>query len=469
MSPAQQPAIATQVGRCWCIVAITMKPSWRTTTATRCQSGCGARRLLVAGIVAIVAFGNTGRTPAAIGSVPAAAAENMKRNTATMKCDAKAAEVVNIDGIVDISDEWSPTTSGSKGNKDADYGIRCAWDGKRIVIAVVVTDDRLVRLPKTGGNEDKLVVSLAAGGAPVVVSIWPGNAMAKRRQTVTPKAPKQMELADSLTDSGFSLELALPASAVPGLSASTAELQLNVVYEDADFATGPKPDVAFNIARTIELADRSQLFADFLTTVRLRKADIVFDKLANFDVDLRGQERVVMGGTIVGVLTSQFAFVQLPAAKPQDIIARGMLPFGPISNSAGVSGRSIIYTVVRQKFDTGSRDLLMLFTVWSGQLQPLGSFEIRKQIGAMIFETTFQTSKAKNNRAMEITLTPKPATGFTVDNYQPSTEPDADSILLPWDTERANVVLSLSGMDLVRRDVAAKVTKASSPTKRASR
>lgn len=414
-------------------------------------------------MVGLGAFVAVGVTSAARG-LPSAQAETMKMGTLTMKCDAKAADVVNIDGIVDTSDEWSPGTMGSTQSKDADYAIRCAWDGKRIVIAVVVTDDRLVRLPKAGGNEDKLVVSIAAGGAPVVVNVWPGNAMAKRRQTVTPKAPKQMELADSLTASGFSLELALPASAVPGLSGSTAELQLNVMYEDADAATGPKPDIGFNITRTIELADRSQLFADFLSTVRLRKADIVFDKLANFDVDLRGQERVVMGGTIVGVLTSQFAFVQLPAAKPQDIIARGVLPFGPVA-----TGRSIIYAVVRQKFDTGSRDLLMLFTVWSGQLQPLGSFEIRKQIGTMIFETTFQSSKAKNNKAMEITLTPKPAIGFTVDNYQPSTEPDADSILLPWDTDRASVVLSLSGMDIVRRDVAAKVSKASSSTKRVNR
>ena len=419
------------------------------------------------GLGTLIAVSGASGISAILGDVPSAQAETMKMGTFTMKCDAKAADVVNIDGIVDISDEWSPGTAGGTGSKDADYGIRCAWDGKRIVIAVVVTDDRLVRLPKPGGNEDKLVVSIAAGGAPVVVNVWPGNAIAKRRQVVTPKAPKQMELADSLTGSGFSLEVALPASAVPGLSASTAELQLNVMYEDADAASGPKPDIGFNIARKIELADRSQLFADFLSTVRLRKTDIVFDKLANFDVDLRGQERVVMGGTIVGVLTSQFAFVQLPAAKPQDVIARGVLPFGPTSaGGGGGTGRSVIYAVVRQKFDTGSRDLLMLFTVWSGQLQPLGSFEIRKQIGTMIFETTFQSSKAKNGKAMEITLTPKPAVGFTVDNYQPSTEPDADSILLPWDTERASMVLSLTGMDIVRRDVAATASKASKGTSR---
>ncbi len=429
-----------------------MNQRWRTIAVARCTQKIWVLGLLLASLT--------------VQRLSSAHAETMKLGPFVMKCDAKAAETVNIDGIVDISDEWSPGTSGSTGSKDADYAIRCAWDGKRIVIAVVVTDDRLVRLPKPGGNEDRLVISIAAGGAPVVVNVWPGNAIAKRRVVVTPKAPKKMELADSLTASGFSMEVALPASSVPGLSAATAELQLNVTYEDADAATGPKPDIGFNIARTIELADRSQLFADFLSTVRLRKADIVFDKRANFDVDLRGQERVVMGGTIIGVLTSQFAYVQLPAAKPQDIIARGVLPFGPTTTASG--GRSIVYAVVRQKFDTGSRDLLMLFTVWSGQLQPLGSFEIRKQIGPMVFETTFQSTKAKGGKAMEITLTPKPAVGFTVDNYQPSTEPDADSILLPWDSDRASVVLSLSGMDIVRRDIATK-TKNTKLTKGASR
>lgn len=383
-------------------------------------------------------------------------ADTMKMTMPPMKCDAKAAENVVIDGIVDISDEWTPGTRGSTGSKDADYGIRCAWDGKRMVVAVVVTDDKVVRLPKPGGNEDKLAISISAGGAPLVVNVWPGNALAKRRQAVTPKAPKQLELADSLTGGGFSVEVGVPASAVPGLSAATTELQLNVKYEDADAATGPAPDIGFDITRTVELSDRTQLFADFLTTVRLKKSDILFDKTTELDSDLPGKERVVMGGTIVGILTSQFAFVQLPAAKPQDILARGVLPFGP---TTGKGARDVIYAVVRQKFDIGSRDLLMLFTVWSGQLQPLGSFEIRKQIAGNVFETTYASTKGKGGRTMEITLTPKPAIGFTAENYEPSTEPDVDAILLPWDAARSSVVLSLAGMDITRHDVPAKAAK----------
>ena len=36
---------------------------------------------------------------------------------------------------------------------------------------------------------------------------------------------------------------------------------------------------------------------------------------------------------------------------------------------------------MRQTGNGGSRDLLMLWTVWSGQLQPLENIEIRKELG----------------------------------------------------------------------------------------
>jgi hypothetical protein len=376
----------------------------------------------------------------------------------TITCDAQAADNAVIDGIVDTTDEWVAVTAAGKGNgnSDADVTLRCAWDGKRLIIAAVVTDDRIVRLPKASANEDSLMISLAANNGsvapskPLIVTVWPGNAIAKRRQTVSSKS-KKMQVADSLTPHGFSLELAVDAKSIPGLSAATVGLQLGVRYQDADAASGAAPTEGVTMERTIELSDRSQLFDDLLTTVRLRKADIVFDQFADLDSELPGKERVLMGGVVVGVLTSQFAFVNLPAANPKDILSRGTLPLGK-------PGHHVIYAVVRQKFDTGSRDLLLLFTVWSGQLQPLGSFEIRKQIASNIFETTYQASKGKAGTT-ELTLTAKPAIGFTQDNYQPSTEPDVDAIMLPWDLSRSSMVVSLQGMELSRRDVASKGVK----------
>ena len=43
---------------------------------------------------------------------------------------------------------------------------------------------------------------------------------------------------------------------------------------------------------------------------------------------------------------------------------------------------------MRQTGNGGSRDLLMLWTVWSGQLQPLGQIEVRKEQGPNVLEAT---------------------------------------------------------------------------------
>ena len=47
----------------------------------------------------------------------------------------------------------------------------------------------------------------------------------------------------------------------------------------------------------------------------------------------------------------------------------------------GTRGLQVVEAMVRQTGNGGSRDLLMLWTVWSGQLQPLGQIEVRKEQG----------------------------------------------------------------------------------------
>ena len=71
---------------------------------------------------------------------------------------------------------------------------------------------------------------------------------------------------------------------------------------------------------------------------------------------------MVAGGTVIGIITDRFAYVTMPA-KPTRI---ELLPLGP-------RGQQVIAATVRQTGNGGSRNLLMLWTVWSGQLQPLES------------------------------------------------------------------------------------------------
>src|SRR5439155_25662475 len=134
------------------------------------------------------------------------------------------------------------------------------------------------------------------------------------------------------------------------------------------------------LATTVELGDKKDLLDDFLREVRLKRADIKLDTMAELDPDRKGKERLVAGGTVIGVLTDQFAYVTLPVPKAGDVREVKLLPLGP-------RGQEIVEAIVRQAAPGGSRDLLMLWTVWSGQLQPLAQIEVRREQGANVLES----------------------------------------------------------------------------------
>src|SRR5258706_6277487 len=104
--------------------------------------------------------------------------------------------------------------------------------------------------------------------------------------------------------------------------------------------------------------------------------------------DRRGKERFAAGGTVIGVLTDQFAYVALPVTAATDVREVKLLPLGK-------NGLQVVEAIVRQTGNGGSRDLLMLWTVWSGQLQPLAQIEVRKQQGANVLESTWTLGQAK--------------------------------------------------------------------------
>lgn len=373
-------------------------------------------------------------TPVAAGEVRVPGSGN--------RCDMLPTSDLVIDGLLD---DWRDKRVLARVGSPADGSIevRCAWDGTAIAFALDIQDDRVVRVK--GGKEDHVTLSLAAGGKPVVVDVYPGNAMAKPRIT----KPGRVEVADSLQPKGFSVEIAIPAAAIPELSPATPAFSLDLVFHDSDAATGGDL-VPVAIRQPIELGDRRDLLDDFLATVRLRKSDISIDTLVELEPERKGKERLVAGGTVIGVLTDQFAYVTLPAASPADVKKVELLPLGP-------KGQQIVSALVRQTGNGGSRDLLMLWTVWSGQLQPLVNIEVRKQLGANVLESTYKIVKGK--KGPELVVEPKPAIGFSPETFNEVPAGDADSIILPWDPERAGVAYSLSGAEIVRRDLPKKAKK----------
>ena len=354
-----------------------------------------------------------------------------------IRCDNTSNADLSIDGLLDDwHDNQIVAHAGAPGGAVA---LRCSWDGASLALAITVDDDRVVRV-RGRGDEDRVDVTIAAPHArPVTASVRPGNSIAGPKIAV----PSRVRAADSLQPKGFSIEILVPASAVPELSQATSELALRVVFHDSDQATGGA-DHDIPIDAKIELAERKDLFDDFLATVHLRREDIKLDLQADLDPDHRGKERLVAGGTVIGVLTDQYAFVTLPAQSAADVLRIELLPFGP-------RGSLVISAVVRQSGNGGSRDLLLLWTVWSGQLAPLGQIEVRKQAGDKVLEAEWKIVKSK--KGPELWVTPKPAIGWTARTWNEEPAQDADPILLPWDRKVGGTAYTITGKELAHRDL----------------
>jgi len=352
------------------------------------------------------------------------------------RCDTTSLSELSIDGLLD---DWKGShvfaRVGSPG--DGAVELHCAWDGQGLALMFDIKDDRLIRVK--GGHEDHVTIALAAGGKPVSIDVYPGNSMAKPKYV----KPAKVSVADSLQPGGFSVEVAIPANAIPEFSPSTPAFELEAVFDDSDAATGGDT-TPLRIKQPIELGDRKDLLEDFLGTVRLKKTDIKLDTLVDLDPDHAGKERLVAGGTVIGVLTDQFGYVTLPAQSPSDVLEIKLLPLGP-------KGSQIISALVRQTGNGGSRDLLMLWTVWSGQLSPLVNIEVKKELSGNVLEATWKI--VKGTKAPELVVEPKPAIGFTAENYQEIPADDADSILLPWDDKKSGIAYSVTGKSIERREL----------------
>ena len=352
------------------------------------------------------------------------------------RCAGIPASELSIDGILD---DWREAAALARigAENDGAMSVRCVWDGSTLAFAIDVKDDRIVRVK--GGTEDHVTLAVSAGGKPVTVVAYPGNNLGKSKIT----KPARVEAADSLQPKGFSVELAIPASAIPEMSAATSTLQLALVFSDSDAATGGDT-TPLEIKQAIELSDRKDLFDDFLSSVKLSKADIKVDLQAELDPDRKGKERLVAGGTAIGIITDQFAFVTLPAATAADVKKIELLPLGP-------RNQQIVSAVIKQSGGGGSRELLMLWTVWSGQLQPLAQIEVKKELDGKVLESTWKIVKGK--KSPELWLEPKPAVGWTADTWNEIPAPDLDPILLPWDTTKSGIAYTLTGAEVARRDL----------------
>lgn len=369
---------------------------------------------------------------------------------ASLACQLAEPASVDVDGMLD---DWEGVASARANGKDKDqsFDVRCLFDGTRLAISIDVRDDLLSRRRKPHKQllgEDRIELELSAGGAPLVLTLFPGTEkVAPKRTLGGKKLPKWIAIEDTQQPRGWSIELELPLARLSGWSASAPSVDAKVVLRDADELQEAADELAHPL--TLTLGDKPQVFDRFLRETRLKKKDLVLDQIADVDPGRKGTERVVAGGKILGVIGEQYGYVELPVAAAADVLKVQLVDL------RGNGGR-VVLTHLRQMGGPGSRDLIAFWTASGGQLEQLFAVEVRKEADGNRLESTWKLAKKKKGKGMELRVEAQPAVGWDEDSFEEDSADDAEPIHLPWDDARTGGIYWLDGDTLRSKPIAAK-------------
>lgn len=348
-------------------------------------------------------------------------------------CELVEPGFVSVDGMLEDWRDIAGQRVGGLG-RNASLSLRCVYDRERLFVAVDVRDQDVVRQPGNSGKraEDRLGLRLAAGGPAVELEAFPGVDDIEPRRRWNRRAlagSGQVEVEDTLQEHGWSLELAVPMEAVAGLGPGAPGVSARIAYRDAD--RGGKGR-AVEFSGTLVFRAGAEALRGFLGATKLAAGDLRLDVTADFD-GAPGVERVVAGGTAIGVITDGYAYMTLPVASPRDV---RQLEAVDLRGDGTLS----ILTVIRQHGNGGSRDLL---TVWGvagrGRFERILAVEVRKQLGARKMRNRWSLAPAagKGGQDILVEVGPGDVRGWSEESYLETPAPDVRPILQPWGEETA--------------------------------
>jgi hypothetical protein len=360
----------------------------------------------------------------------------------TLACPPVEAGSIEIDGMLD---DWEGVDAVRAGGKDKDqsFEVRCGFDGAKLMVVINVRDDQLVRLYKAKGKlqnaEDH--VDLTVGG--LALKLWPGTERHKpRRQMVVKKkakaTPKWLAIEDTQQPKGWSIELALPVAKLAAWTADTSSLDASVTFVDAD---DTEVHTSEPLAKPITLSlggdagpapAKTDLYASFLRDAKLKKKDVVIDQAI-------GDERIVAGGMVIGLVGARYTFVSLPVDSAADVKKMQLVDLRG-------DGKKQVLTVLRQSGGTGIRDIIAVWSAQGGQIEQLFAVEVRFEADGNVLESTWKLrSRKKKKKGQELVVEAKPAVGWDEDTFTEESPGDAEPIHLPWDDARRGGVYWLDG------------------------
>lgn len=357
---------------------------------------------------------------------------------ATVACEPAAADVIEIDGMLDDWAGVKPTRVGAT-DRDASFDLRCLVAGSTLWIAIDVRDEHVIRTP-SGAGDDAVQLGLGAGATGLAIGVRPGVDRRPPLRTVGGKpAPGWLGVEDSLQAAGWSVELAIPVGKIPGWGAG---VPVTVSLRDGDVPKGKTLERTVDWTGAIAQAGKVDLLATFLADARLPTSAVLLDARAELDPASPGLERVVVAGDRVGLLTDGYAFVTLPVTRATDVVTASLVDL------RGDASR-IIAVRVRQRHGDAIRDVVRFWTADHGALVPVGAIEIGKERGGQRLRSTWKVvagkpwRKATGGARKVIEVRAEPAVGWDEDSFGEARATDAEPIHVPWDDDRVGGVFWL--------------------------
>jgi hypothetical protein len=365
----------------------------------------------------------------------------------SLTCERAAPDAVDVDGMLDDWDGVAHARAGGT-DRDASFDLRCLYDGARLVVSVDIRDERVVRAKGKGGD-DRLELTLAAGGAPLALSLEPGvDRIAPRRKLGGKALPGWVTVEDTLQERGWSAELALRLAKVPGWGPGVATLSLAVTVADADVAKVAVSERTVSWSGALALGQAAVSQDRFLREAGLGPTDITLDVKTELDRASKGPERFVAGKDVIAVVTDHIAFVNLPVERAADVLEVKLVDLRG-------DGSKVVATRLRQRGAGAARELLTLWNLERGQLHPLGAIELGKQRGDARLTSTFTVEPARRWKQARgakqvLVVRAQPAVGWDEDSYREAPAVDAVPVHVPWDDDRIGGVFWLDADDALR-------------------
>jgi hypothetical protein len=352
-------------------------------------------------------------------------------------CEKVDSDYFSVDGMLD---DWRRIKKSWKGKdpRDAAYRLGCAYDAKRLYLVMDVRDQRLLRYKS--GAQDEVRIKLGGPERALSISLLPGTrGFDTKVRLGKKKAPKWLEVVDSLQPSGFSVEASVPLRRIPGYGPSAPGVQAKIEFVDVDKGRSVANRIRYQ--GLLYVGSGKAIYKAFLRAAKLSSSDIRLDKMVNVDT-ARGAERVLHGKAVIGVLSDSFSFMGLPVQSAADVLKVRVIDF------AG-NGRSFVLAHYRQHGNGGSREIVAVYKVaGDGTFPVLTSFEVAKSVGTKRIENKWglvkkgsrrKLARGEKKRGFDILVEALPAVGWDEDSFEEAPARDVNPILLPWMDETAVV------------------------------